>query len=218
MNASASLLNDTARSTYTYIAQLPYLKIALDELRELFELNNIPVTNETSAAITVAAGVTVISFSTTPALPSDLVDIRRLWERETGGDIWIPMYKRDFLPHQREGVEVSNFQVYTYNKDQIEVLESGRSNDLKLDYIREIFTTITDENSLITPVNCKSFLSFRNAALCSLYIGENPSRAETLDNDAGEAIERALGISIKGRQSIAVRHKPFRAGYKKKGF
>ena len=41
MDASASMLNDTAKTSYTYVAQIPYLNMALRELQEFFELNNV---------------------------------------------------------------------------------------------------------------------------------------------------------------------------------
>jgi hypothetical protein len=56
MNQAAALLNDPSRTVYTYPVQIPYLNQALQELQELFELNNIPVTDTvTSTPIEVPA-------------------------------------------------------------------------------------------------------------------------------------------------------------------
>src|SRR6266581_1418656 len=81
---SAALLNDTALTNFTYTAQLPYFKIACEDLRQELLDNNIPITNFTSIAILVSAGITDIGGLTGPALPIDLIDIFELWERISG--------------------------------------------------------------------------------------------------------------------------------------
>jgi len=50
--------------------------------------------------------------------------------------------------------------------------------------------------------------------LMASNIAENPTRAQELNGDAIRSIDRALGITIKGRQSQVTRRRPFRAGYK----
>ncbi len=71
MTSAAALLNDTGRVTFTNAVQLPFFDIALNDLQEVFELNNIPVTNQVSGVIgPITAGDTVVGFNTTPSLPS----------------------------------------------------------------------------------------------------------------------------------------------------
>jgi hypothetical protein len=67
-------------------------------------------------------------------------------------------------------------------------------------------------------VNAKTALSFRVAGLASEFIGENPTRAESLNSNASNALERALNINIKSEQSIVTRRRPFRSGYVRRGF
>jgi len=161
MNQSASLLNDTARTVYTYAAQIPYLKMALQELREEFEQNSIPVTETTSAVIPVLAGQTVLAYNAVlplPPLPSDMVEPLQLWERQTGVDPYTPMVKRDFLPHNLAGVESSQFVFYVWQSQEIRVLPANQNNDIKIDYIKQLFTDIIDENSQINVINAQTFL------------------------------------------------------------
>ena len=49
VSSVASLMNDTAQTLYTNAAVLPYLNLALDDLQEIFQHNNVPVTNEMTA-------------------------------------------------------------------------------------------------------------------------------------------------------------------------
>jgi hypothetical protein len=217
MDAAAALLNDTEKQVFTYVAQLPYLKIALKELREWMELSNAPVTNKTSAVITVPIGTTVVGFATSPALPSDLVEIQEVWERKSSDSSFIPMVRREFLSHVLDGETVTQFQIWAWKNNTIELPEASVAIELKLDYIQNLFTNIIDQNSKISVVNCESFLSFRTASLCAEFIGENESRAQKLDAHAQAALERREGIDSKGKQQIATRHRPFRASFKSRG-
>lgn len=223
MDASASMLNDTAKSSYTYTAQIPYLNMALRELQEYFELNNVPVTDQKSAVIEVDSGVTSVGFSPTPSivgtpyLPDDLIELRVVWQRNRGIDPWLIMTKFDFLDEALAGTETSQFYGYVWQAQEIRFLPSNADNDIKLDYIRKLFTTVTASTDTLNVVNAQSFLSFRNAALCAEFIGENKTRADALNADATLALDRTLGISTKGRQAIMIRHRPFRNSYKRQG-
>ena len=73
MDLSAAALNDVNKTRYTYDVQIPYLKLALQELQEIFELNSLSVTEKSSAAIPVNSGVTKIIFDSPsqPRLPDN---------------------------------------------------------------------------------------------------------------------------------------------------
>jgi hypothetical protein len=222
MNKAAALLNDSARTVYDYTIQLPYLMMALQELREYFALNSIPVTQKTSTIINIPQGQTKIVYDdgivSGPTLPDDFVEPLQLWERQAGIDPWIPMVRQSFLPHTLEGVETTQFIIYTWNNQEIEVLPANRNNDIKMDYILQLFPDIQDETSTINIVNAQSFLEYRTAGLCAEFIENNPTRAQGLNNNAGLAMDRVTGISSKSKQAIMTRRRPFRAGYKKRGW
>jgi hypothetical protein len=223
MDRAASLLNDTAKSQYTYAAQLPYLNIAVQELQEEFELNNIPSTQNVSAVIQVAVGVTAITYDAAgtpanPKLPDDMVEPAQLWERVHNIDPFIPMYKRDYLPHYLEGIQSEQFIYFVWESQQIKFLPVVQDNDIKIDYIKQLFNTITDQNTQINIINSKTFLEYRTAALCAEFIERNLTSAQGLNNYAVMGMDRVLGIGSKGKQSIFTRRRPFRAGYKKRGW
>ena len=218
MDLAASLLNDTAKQVYTYTAQLPYLKMALQDLRKLLELNNSPVTNETSAVITIPSGNTSLGFGiVAPKLPDDLVEIQQLWERISGVEPFLPMRKVEFIPHYLEDIEINQFLVWAWMDNEIRFLAANIDIDLKIDYIQSLFTNVTDENSFIMVINSDSYLQYRTAALCAEYIGENPTRALSLNIQAKEAFDVLIGIDNKGRQAIYTRRRPFRAAWKNRG-
>ncbi len=214
MDRSAALLNDVAKSDYTYAAQLPYLAMALDELQEIFEQNNIPVTNEVTSGITIPAGVKEIGYQTLPAIPNNLIEIQQLWEQQTSGSQgYIPMTNVEFLPHYLENQLTNNLVYWAWEAGKVKFLGATIDVQIKFDYIGSIFPRYITENTIITVNNTKSFLSYRNAGLCAEFIGENASKAISLNNDSVLALDRSLSIPVKGMQSRAIRRRPFRASY-----
>lgn len=216
---SAALLNDQDRATYTDEVLLAYLNIALSELQETFELNNIPATQKTSSVINVPAGETKIAFSGTLAeLPPDLIEIQQLFESMEGQNTWVPMTRRDYLTRDSVGSNfpVQMFGVWAWYDQAIHVLESTQDNDIKIDYIGGLFTELTlpglgRKNPIL---NTDTILEFRVAGLAAEFIEENARRADSLNGTAAAAMQRSLGISVKAKQAIAVRRRPFRASWK----
>jgi hypothetical protein len=217
---SASLLNDTARTVYTYAALLPYLQIAMQELQEEFQLRNISSSQFTSAVITVPAGTAQIIYNGVgvPTLPIDMIEPQQLWERPSGIDPYIPMIKRDYIPHQLEGILVTTFGFYVWESQTIKFLPASGNIDVKIDYIKELFQPLVDENSAIGIINAASFLEYRTAALAAEFIERNQSNANSMNTYAVLALDRAAGIGINGKQAISTRRRPFRSSFKKRGF
>ena len=219
MNKSASLMNDTAKSVYSYTVQVPYLQTAMQELQEYFELHSVPVTEKVSAVIQMNAGKIVIVYDAAvgePELPDDMVEPQQLWERPRNQDPYTPMTKVDYLPHNLEGVQINQFIYFVWQDQKISVLPANTNNDIKIDYIRQLFTDITDQNSVINIVNARTFLEFRTAGLLAEFVEHNDSNAAKLNGYAGLAMDRATGITVKGKQTIMTRRRPFRAGYKRR--
>lgn len=226
MDKSASLNNDSAKTQYTYAVQLPYLNMALQELQEYFQLNNIPSTDTFSAVMDIPAGVDHIAFSPdmpvtdTPYLPDDLIEPKLLWQRADGIDPYLPMSRADVLPRYLAGQEINQFGVYTWQDQEIRFLPANQDNQIKMDYIRALFVEFTDEDGEdeIAIINSKTFLEYRTAGLCAQFIGENPTRAQDLNSNAGLSMDRTVGIGTKGRQAINIRHRPFRSAYKRRSY
>lgn len=221
MNRSASLLNDTNRTLFTYAAQIPYLNTAIQELREEMELNNVPYSNATTPVeILLEANVDNIGGDGGPALPVGLKEIRQLWQRPSGtGNPYLPIQHYEYLPEYWTGTtqRTDYIPAWTWQEQIVKFIPSNLDTDIKFDYIKNNLPDIVDENTIITLINCENVLSFRNAGLCARFIGENPTRADSLDTMAILARDRFLGISSKGKQNINTRRRPFRAAYRNRG-
>jgi len=220
MDRSAALMNDPAKTDYTYVTQLPYLNMAIDELVELLEESNSSPTNTTSAVITLPIGankLTPLEHPDVPHYPMDLIEIQSIGERGTGtNDAFLELGRREFL----QAFPPSNSLLFWVWEDQmIKFNPNGAfsARDIQLKYVRQAIQLAVNETSVIGTINARSYLSYKTAALCAMFIGENETRAEVLNGQAEFAIERLTGISNKGRQQIMTRHRPFRAAYKARG-
>jgi hypothetical protein len=218
ITASAVLMNDATQTLYTNDVCLPLLNLALAELQETFEQNDIPITNETSTAIRVKAGISRIGIDTNPALPGDLIEIKELWESQAGQEQWTPVDKREYLPHQMQnGQLISKFLIWALIKDRITVIPANQDNDLKIDYTSTMFNLpikIANVNVNMPFTNVETYLEYKTAALCAMFIAENETRAMALDSLAGTSLNRSMGIKVKGMQEIVTRRRPFRAAFK----
>ena len=202
LDRAAALLNDTDKSIFTYPKMLAYLNIAIDDLQEILELNNIPITNVTSSVFPIDTGDTTIE-----TLPSNLIEIRNVYERPTGTvNEFSLMTRTEFLP--KLTTPISSFMYWCWKNQAIEFLAANLPIDIMIEYIGSILTTITNPTQSINIINSKSFLSYRTAALASAYIGENKTRSDELNNEAINAQDKMLGIIVKGEQNMSARHRP----------
>lgn len=219
LQLSAGGLNDTARDKFTDAVLLPYLNMARIELEEIFELNSIPVTEETSAILTVPLNTSAIGFNSTPPLPADLIEIIRLYESTTTLNDFIEVARRDFItPYIMAGSTYTSFGIWAWTGQEIRVRAAANAIDIKIDYIKALFAnmiTIPIINQQNEVRNTDGFLHFRTAGLASEFIDENTTRATSLNGFAGNSLERSLGISVKGMQILATRRRPFRASFKR---
>ena len=225
MDRAASLLNDTAKTDYTYVAQLPYLNMAIDELVEsLQESNSSPTNRLSEATIILPVGsnaLVAVESPTSPALfpryPADLIEIQEICERTAGTqDSFIRMGRKEWI----EPFPPNNsLLVWSWLSQIIKFNPRGAltTREILLKYVAGALNTATDENTILHILNARSYLSYKTAAFCAFFIGENESRAKVLDDLATDALDRLIGINNKGRQQFMTRHRPFRAAYKARG-
>ena len=132
INMSASLLNDTAKTVFTDVAQLPYLNMAFRELGELLELNNVAVTNETSSVISVDADGNNIGGDdpSDPALPTGLIEIRQLWQRPTGTSTpFLPIQRFEYLPNYWTDQSISIIPAWAWMGQTIRLVPANVATD-----------------------------------------------------------------------------------------
>jgi len=220
LEMSRSLLNDQIGAVFTNGVQIPYLNMALRDLGLKLQLNDIPVTLDTSSpVIEVLAGIDNIGGPGGPPLPYLFVNAKQVWQRPSGTtDGFLPLTQYQFLPSWNSENIVNYLSGWAYLNQYIHLVPSTTPMDVRIDYTKSVIPIITDENDDIDITNSFQYLGFKTAAYCSFFIGENPTRAEVLDGQAEQAFSEMLGIETKGQQSIVTRRRPFRAAWKQRGY
>lgn len=210
-------LNDSLAQLYTDATLQEYLQTAIDELAEMFEDNGLPLTDKVSApnSILLAAGIKDIGGPLGPALPNDLVEVTALFERTQGtNQDFNRMSRRDFLPEYT--VQTAYNIYWAWQQQYINLLGATSALEVKIEYVANIFPTIIDANTVIPIINVKNTLAFRVAGLAAEFIGENATRGQSLNGQAGSAAERLINLSTRGEQQVTTRRRPFRANYKQR--
>lgn len=228
MDRVANLLNDPNKTDYKYAVQIPYLNMAIEEYSDMMAEANTPVsnmtlTNRASGPILIPVGGTFITINEStipgaPKYPDDLIEIQEVGERIQGvGGPFIALPRREF---GQVSPATNSLLYWIFERGVIRFNPSGATApiEIELKYSAQGVDYVATPEELIFAIGARTFLAYKTAALCALFIGENPSRAEVLEDQANKAIERATAISNKGRQQIVTRHRPFRAAYKSRGY
>lgn len=222
MDRVANLLNDPNKTDYTYTVMLPYLNMAIEELSEILEESNVSPTNGT-VLIVVPTGKSEIvpielSLDGSPTYPDDLTEIQEVRERTNIGsqDPFTLLPRRETI---LASTPTNSLQGWTWEDQRIMFNAYGANVPIEVEliYVRHGIPYVANENSAITMINSRTYLAYKTAAFCAMFIGENESRASLLEGLAERAVDRTANISNKGRQQIVTRHRPFRASYKSRG-
>lgn len=201
MDSAAAVLNDVDKTTYDYDTQLPYLKLALQELQEVFELNSLPVTEFSSQAIPVGANITELEFNVAgqTRLPDNLIEIQSI--HEWTNSFWSPVSRGS----------------YVWKGNKLYLQESNIARDIKIDYIGSLFPKFLRSDTIIGVQNGFGYLSYKTAELIADQIEHNTERAQINAGRALASLDRISGITIKAKQNIMARRKPFRSAYRRSG-
>lgn len=206
MDQSAAILNDTAKTLYTYVAQLPYLKIANDNLDLILIANGFSVQRRTtSTAIQVPSSTGNITLNL--AVLTDMFLPIKLLERASGSsDVFVPLDERDWEPEIKA---VSSLGLWVFRDNNIYFPPVTSAREVKVDYWRQL-STIIDSTSVEEVTLAKTYLSARCAELCARFVGENTEKADSIrDNEVSQAQENLERVYNKNSQGVRSRRRRF---------
>ena len=201
-------LNDVGAAIFTNTVLLPFLKKSYRELQQELNDNGISYSREQAANINITAGMTALTFASTPALPTDLLYPISISEKVSGADdsTFVPMVESTWTPNL---TQTSRLIYWTWREDEIKFVGATSVVPIQLRYFKSL-AAIADSTTNIPILDCETFLAARTAALAAFSIGGSLSRAEALSNDADRAMDRLLGTAVKNRQQMPVRRRKFR--------
>lgn len=199
---AASLLNDASKTIYTDDVMLPFLKSAWNQLQLKLQENNVPVMKEFTAVIDVAA------TSTTVSLPSDFVQPVFLEERVDGSTDLSDFEEVTEVEDIPDFDPVENIIYWSWREETVYINPPSTAREVRLKYWKSL-TAITGGSTSLAVLNSTEFLSYKTAALCARYIGENSERANMLDTEAMVHLNTMLNLEVKRQQQSPVRPKSY---------
>ena len=211
MDSAAALLNDTPKELFTYDVQLPYVRIALQDLVADLEINESSYVREI-AYIVVPAGESQIGGTDpgAPALPTDFRFPINLYERvpnTTDSFMTMKEVKWDIVD-----VPPSSWFVYwNFREGQIKLPKATRDIEVMVKYVKNAPTIISDA-SVIPYTGADSLLTYKLAALLSRYVGSNEVRANSLGGLYQDYLRKFIGVGVKQRQAFPTGRPGFRSG------
>lgn len=205
LTEAKGLLNDPTGSIYPDVALVPLLQKSYRELQVKLESYGISSTKEQNETISVIAGIKVLSDGA--GLPNDFLRPVELGERLQGSEnSFVPMDEREWEPN----VKPQNELLYwTWREDILHFPGALTDRQILLRYIKSL-EPITDATSPLFINDSQSYLAQRTAALASLLLGHNPTRAQALMSDlmgANGAWDDLKAVKVKRLQNIPVRRR-----------
>jgi hypothetical protein len=161
-----------------------------------------------------------------PRYPADLIEIQEIEERPKNlNDLPLGMEHAEYGAYRKlprlEFTEVrpitNSLQYWVWERGMVRFNICSIDMEVVLKYLYQGIPYAVDENSPINVIGSRTYLAYKTAAFCAMFIGENETRAAVLESQAEKAVERTISIANKGRQSIMTRHRPFRAAWKSRG-
>lgn len=203
------LLNDQAGALFTDTVMLPVLRIAYKELQNSCNLHGIAVDKEQTAALNIPALATKITFTSTPALPSNLIYPIELKEKINGqpNATYVSMNRTPFVPNL---TQVSRLVYWTWIQEEIRFVGATSVVPIIIRYYIDN-TEIVDVSTDIPILNSGIYLTYKTAAIAAYTIGGSPTKGNKLESESLEKLDDFLGIGVSNRQAMPVRRRPFRS-------
>jgi hypothetical protein len=212
--ARAVYLNDPLNKLYTNVVLLPIFIKAHRDLQQQLVDNGISVAREASSALTLPANTTSISFSTTPALPSNLLYPIELHEKLSGESdlFYVPMDEKPWTP---DTTQSERLVYWTWEDQEIKLVGATGITLVRIRYWKSL-TTITSVNDTVGIIDGDGFLAARTSALAAFTVGNSVTKASALSDEANSLLETLLSTAVKNRQDMPIRRPGFR-GFRRWG-
>ncbi len=199
------LLNDPSGNIYPDDRLLPLMQKAYRELQTKLLLNGLAVAKEYTLGTPIPVPIGTTQLGDGTGLPTDIVYPIEMWERAQGqtGSLFVEMTERAWEPEAKPG---GSLIYWAWREEEIKFLGATTAREVRLKYMQGL-TKITAATSVIEVNNATSWLAARTAAIAAFVLGSNPTRAEGLNGDAGQALEDLLRYLVKRQQGLPVRRR-----------
>jgi hypothetical protein len=202
MNEAAALMNDAGGFTWGYTQLLPYLKRAYGTLELHLFLNGVRDLKEVSAVVPVIAQSTTVTM-----LPDDFVQPIFIEERGFGStDPFYPVAESDW----EQDFKADSVMFWNWRDGNLQINPPNIDRELRLRY-RKGLTPIIGENTNITILLAKPYLSAKTAANASAFGAANAERAAILNSEANAELQMLIAAEIRNQQGVSFRRRGYGA-------
>jgi len=208
MDEAALLLNDASKVTFTYVAQVPWLKRAINEFSDELAVNSILLLNVTNVVVNPVIGAT-----TYIPCPADCLIPKQLEERSAGSaELWVRMDEVDAInpnltPSTNLGIWA--FQGTLLNSvPVIDVPSTNAPREVRITYERFLpYAGISSASDFSTSISfpSKRFLSSKVAEFIARFILKDKNRAGELKEESLKSLYRIVQIWTREKQSRPTR-------------
>lgn len=195
------LLNDPTGAIYPDAPMLVLANKVYKELQTKLSADGVGVVKEISAIVVLPTPQTVLSDGA--GLPADLLYPLEVQERGVGAENFVGMSESEWEP---DYVPSQTLNYWSWREDELKFPGATQNRDLKIKYVKSL-GSIIEANSPILILNSQTWLAQRLAAVASVVIGSNPSRASLLSSDLVTIWDDLIATMIKRQQSIPVRRR-----------
>jgi hypothetical protein len=203
LDSARAKLNDQGAIFFTDAKLLPHLKDAHRELQVILWREGLPIINEVSNAITVAAGATTFGAN----LPTDIIEVLTIKERDVGSnDRYQDTTELEFIP---EGMEQTDWMRYWAWQEEIVVMPGATKDRQMLIRYRKGLTIPTQGSDPIGFAFGELYLGPRTAALMAGALGNKSTKTE-LTSEAEMFIEMVVAANVRAQQTLPARRLPYR--------
>lgn len=213
-----ALLDDANQTVFTPSFILPYVNVAQRTVLTKLRSAGVSEVRVRSSVITVPIGTTMLSYTSTPALPSDLMWPDELWEAKQGGN------QEDFyrivgpitLPNQAQSTTLG---FWDWFDRELRFIGATVARDIKIDY----WSTQSD---FAVPANATDALLLQDAVnvislLCckAISVARGAYQAAQLfEAQALEELDQVINTQLKMQQQQPDRRQPYRGRGRYQGY
>ena len=198
------LLNDKDGIIYTTAKLLPLLQKAYRELQQKMRKAGMDVTRESTDIIDIPANLSVL-VDGDGYMPDDLVFPLEIHERENEDGDFIELQKAQWVPvDSLESDQTNTVGIWVWREGEIKLNPVNNSRQLLIRYHKSL-PILTSDTTPVQVKGAETFLVSRCGAIAAMVIGENTSRADSLNTDAKEGWEDLKTTRVTAGQATPVR-------------
>jgi hypothetical protein len=208
MLRASGLLNDYGQETYNNVNLLTHLQNAWLRLETEFLLNDLPIVEEATATLEIAADAIGLTAATVPILPIDLIVPYSIWIKgdDDTVDAFYEITEVGNLPNRIPNIDLPT--EWVFREGNIYWVACTTTFDMLLKYEKHM-TRITTSGDNIYIMEAELYLAAQTASFAALIMGGNAELSGSLQGMADDQLKKIIANRVKATQNLPARRKAY---------